>query len=379
MKNLLRALAGLGIIAAGVFLANFLIGLKEAPPVSAPPRPVKLVKTMPAELSSEAPRVYVQGRVRALDRIEVFSEVGGVILPQEKEFRTGVRFRKGEVLLKLDDSELRMSLIAQRSAFLQLLTGALADFKVDFSDRYETWRDYTASLNVEALLPVLPDPATDQEKFFLSNRGILNQYYTIRSSEERLAKFTLRAPFDGEVSNALVNPGALVRVGQKIGDFVSKNSFEIESAIPEDALRVVRVGDRFVSESSSGAAKAADANTNRLTGSVLRISETVDPNTQTAKVFLRVDADELRDGMYLGGRIEGQPIDSVLRIPLELLTPDERIYTVESDSILRAQNVEVIYRSQKDALVRGVKSGTQLVAEPVANANDGMAVKVTGK
>lgn len=379
MKNVLRALAGVAIIALGLFLANVLIGLKKAPPVSAPPRPVKLVKTMPAELKDEAPRVYVQGRVRALDRIEVFSEVGGVILSSSKEFRTGVSFKKGEVMLRMDDTELRMSLIAQRSAFLQLLTGALADFKIDFAERYEEWRSYTASIDVEQQLPDLPEPTSDQEKFFLSNRGILNQYYTIRSSEERLSKFVLRAPFDGEVSNALVNPGALVRVGQKIGDFVSQKKFEIESAIPEDALRVIEVGDSFSTEDGFSAAKAADDYTQGYTGKVTRISKTVDPNTQTAKVFISVEAEGLRDGMYLSGRIEGQPMDSVLRLPLELLTPEEKVFIVAQDSLLRVKEVEVVYRSQKDALIRGISEGTALVAEPVANANDGMAVKVTDK
>ncbi len=389
MKNVIRAVIGLVIIAIGIFIMRGLISMKSDPPVSAPPRPVKLVKTMRAVLSSEAPVVYVQGRVRALDRIEVFSEVTGVIQPQQKPFRSGTYFSEGEVMLRLDDSEQRLTLMSQRSGFLQLLTGALADFKIDFPDRFETWRAYTASVDVKEFLPMLPEPASETEKFFLSNRSILNQYYTIRSAEERLSKYVLRAPFNGEVSNSLVNPGALVRVGQKLGDFVSTNRFEIESAIPGNAIGVVSIGDRFEADQVGRSLNAVKpdpsdseaelANTPEFTGDVLRLANTIDPNTQTTKVFLQVESENLRDGMYLSGAIYGEPVDSVLRIPLELLTPDDQLYAVKSDTLLTMLPVQVVYRSSNDALVRGVATGTPILAEPLSNAYDGMVVKVTNQ
>lgn len=389
MKNVIRAVIGLVIIAIGIFIMRGLISMKSDPPVSAPPRPVKLVKTMRAVLSSEAPVVYVQGRVRALDRIEVFSEVTGVIQPQQKPFRSGTYFSEGEVMLRLDDSEQRLTLMSQRSGFLQLLTGALADFKIDFPDRFETWRSYTASVDVKEFLPTLPEPASETEKFFLSNRSILNQYYTIRSAEERLSKYVLRAPFNGEVSNSLVNPGALVRVGQKLGDFVSTNRFEIESAIPGNAIGVVSIGDRFEADQVGRSLNAVKpdpsdseaelANTPEFTGDVLRLANTIDPNTQTTKVFLQVESENLRDGMYLSGAIYGEPVDSVLRIPLELLTPDDQLYAVKSDTLLTMLPVQVVYRSSNDALVRGVATGTPILAEPLSNAYDGMVVKVTNQ
>ncbi len=369
MKRFLRAIAGLAIIALGLFAAQVLIGMKEERPVMSPPRAVKLVKTMPVQIQSESPITLVKGRAVSLDRIELYAEVSGVVLPTSKPFRTGTRFDKGEIMLRMDAGELELSLVAQRSAFLQLLTGALADLKVDYANAYEKWRSYTAELDVTQSLKPMPEFSGDQEKFFISNRGILNQYYTIRSSEERLAKFTLAAPFSGEVLMSAVNPGTLVRVGQKIGDLVSTSGFEIESAISREGLKVVQVGDSV--------ALRADADGESIGGVVTRILRTIDPMTQTAKVFIRTDHPALRDGMYFTGEIYSKKVDGVMRIGRELLLPNDQLFAVEGDSMLRAFPAEVMVKSERDVLVANLPENRILLAEPVANAFDGMNVRVS--
>lgn len=366
MKKVLRFLAGAAIIGFGFFIAKALIGMKSAPPVKSPPKATRLVKIMPAVVDAETPVTYIQGRVTALDKIEVYSEVTGVILTGGKEFRPGTRFVKGEVMIQLDGRELAMSLVAQRSAFLQLLTGALADIKIDFPDRYEDWKQYTSELEVEEPLVPLPTSASDQEKFFLSNRGILNQFYAIRSAEERLNKYEIKAPFNGEVTTSMVNPGALVRASQKIGEFVNNNEFEIESAISGDALAVIRVGDLVALRAGNGRS---------FDGVIARISESIDPSTQSAKVFIHTKENGLRDGVYLTGEVRSSAIEDVTRVPLELLSPDNTLFTVVHDTLLKAVPVEVVYRSSQDALVRGLQPGIPLISESFAGAFDGMTVK----
>jgi multidrug efflux pump subunit AcrA (membrane-fusion protein) len=371
MKRILRALAGLAVIALGLFAAKVLIGMKEERPVMSPPKAIKLVKTMPAKIGLESPTSQVKGRAVALDRIELFAEVSGVVLPAPKPFRAGVRFNKGETLLRMDAGEQELSLVAQRSNFLQLLTGALADLKIDYADQYDKWRNYTARLEVAKVLDELPPLATDQEKFFISNRGILNQYYAIRSAEERLSKFALTAPFTGEVTQSSVNPGTLVRVGQKIGDFVSPDGFEIESAIARESLAVIEVGDSVH--------LTADGVDRIILGRVSRVLTTIDPMTQTAKVFIAADDPVIRDGMYLTGTVFSRPIDEVMRLDRDLLIDNQRVFSVVDDTLLTSVSVDVRFLNQYDALVSGLPAGCTLVAEPVANGFDGMTVKLANE
>ena len=370
MKLVVRIVLGILILGGGLGLTMMMLTFKSSPPVSSRPQPVKLVRTFNAEVADVSPSTYIQGRTVAKNKIEVYSEVGGNLLNQSKEFRAGVKFNKGETLLRIDGGELRLSLVAQRSAFLQLLTSNLADFKIDFPDRYDVWKNYTAALAVDERLATLPEPASDQEKFFISNKGILNQYYTIRSSEERLDKYLVRAPFTGEVSQSLVNTGALVRVGQKMGEFVSSNQFEVESALSAEALGMVQVGDSV---------KFTTMGTDEVwSGRVERIAESIDPTTQSAKVYCSVMGIDLRDGMYLNGVISSAPITDALRINLELLSESNSLFVV-NDSVLKEVQVEVLYRSEKDAIVSGVSAGAKVLRESINNAFDGMQVNVSDK
>jgi membrane fusion protein (multidrug efflux system) len=371
LKNLLRALIGLIIIGAGIFIAYGLISTKATPPIGIPPKPVKSVKVMELKAEANLAQTPIQGRVLARKKIDIFSEVNGRLLSRSKEFRQGVRFSQGEVLLAMDGGEQEMQVRAQRSAFLQLITGSLADFKIDYPKSFPAWSEYASQFDPKATLPTLPRAQSNQEEFFLSNRGILNQYYQIKSAEERLQKFTIRAPFSGEVSESLINAGALVRAGQKMGSFIHTGSFEIEAAISESAGRYVQTNNKVSFTTNTG---------DVLTGTVLRKSESIDPQTQTLKVFIEVKGDALRDGAYLSGAILSEIPAETLELSADLLTPSNGIYVVENNQ-LKLIHPEILHRSSDQVLVatKDVAPNAQLLAIPVANAYEGMDVKIVSE
>ena len=214
IKSLLRFLAGLAILAVGFLIAQALIGMKQESTISArpaQPRPVKVVEFVPSDVIPVTP---IEGRVDALNRMDVFAEVNGVLALGGREFREGMRFRAGEVMLALDDAEPQAALVAQRSQLLQLLSASMADLRLDYAGSWPQWQAYIQAFDVNGPCEPFPEFSTDREQFFLANRGILSAYHTIRSAEERLAKYAVRAPFDGTLTSTLVRPGALVRAGQ---------------------------------------------------------------------------------------------------------------------------------------------------------------------
>jgi membrane fusion protein, multidrug efflux system len=366
LNSILRIVLGAAILLVAFLFMKGLISMKTDPPVSIPPKAVKEVRTMKAEIGNFQPETFIQGRAVAKQKIELYSEVNGRLLSSGKDFREGVKYQAGEVIFRLDSEELRLQLVAQKSGFLQLLTSNLAEIKLDFADRYEVWSQYTNDLDVNAALENLPEPASDKEKYFLSNRGILNQYYSIRSSEERLAKYTIRAPFSGVVSSSLVNAGTLVRPGQKLGEFMNTTEFEVEAAVLGSALSVVKVGDEV-------GLKAED-NSGDWNGRVSRISNYIDPTTQTAKVFVSVKGESLKDGMYLNGVIRSAPMNDVLRLQTDLLTAENQVYAVKDSSLVLMRPL-VVHQSLEHCLLSWIPSGTTLLAEPLPNAFDGMRVK----
>ncbi len=374
LNGALRLLSGAAVLALGFGLMKMLIGMKEDAPTSMPPPAERLVRVEEVRNGEVVAEVPVEGRVEAVDRIDVLAEVGGVLMAGGKEFREGVAFRKGEVLLRIDDSEARAALTGSRATFLQSLAGALADFRMDFPERAAVWEGWARSIRPERTLPEMPDPGSDRERFFWANRGVLGSYHSIRSSEERLAKYTVRAPFDGVVATALVDPGALVRAGTPVGTLVGGSSLELRSALRADYLEVVEVGDAVTFADGSGQEVAR--------GRIARITRNIDAASQAATVYCSLSAtgkgtSQLRDGMYLNGKVRGRLFkDAVAVHPGIFSAGNAGVWCIGAKGELVDQPVAVAFLSAEVAIVRGVPDGTRVLASPVAGARAGLAVKI---
>jgi multidrug efflux pump subunit AcrA (membrane-fusion protein) len=354
---------------------NALISMKPEPSVvnrPVAPRAVRTTLVNPGDCTPETP---VEGRVEALYRMEIISETTGDLILGGKEFREGVEYAQGEVMLQLDATEARNALTAQRSQFLQLLSTSLADLQADFPDNWTAWEGFTAALNVESNLPDLPEVKSQREELFIANRGLLSLFHSIRSAEDRLDKYTLVAPFDGVVTAASVRPGGLVRAGQLAGVLVGRDAFEIKTAVHARYLSTIELGDAvtFVDEMDQPVAR----------GTVNRIAGNVDAATQSASVFCRVEPVDgksalLRDGRFLTGSISSAPITDGVLVPLTWLMDGASLYTV-ADEKLRQTSVQVVFESRSEAIVLGLDSGTVLLSETLATSFDGMPVQTSAE
>ena len=163
---------------------------------------------------------------------------------------------------------------------------------------------------------------------------MLNQYYSIKSQEARLAKYTIEAPFSGTVSSAAIKPGTLVRVGQKLGEFIKTGVYEMEVSIDLTHLPFAAVGSEVKLTSSQV--------NGDFIGKVTRISDALDPNTQSAKVILEVVSDKLKEGMYLDGAILTDPFNEVFILKKNQLTEQNLTYLIE-DGRLKAKKITPLF------------------------------------
>lgn len=367
LKKIIRLTSGLAIISMGFIFMNALIGMKEPPTVIIPetlPRPVKTQKVFN---SVNEPRIPVEGKVEAWQRIDLFAEVNGVLKIGGKEFREGVTFMEGEEIIKLDDSEARSSLRSARAQFLQLTSGILSTIRIDFPDRIDVWESYVTSIDINNSLHDLPTPASDREKFYVINRGVESSYHSIKSSEDRLSKFSITAPFDGFVSSALVKPGSLVLGGQPLGVFVGIDEYEIKSSLNSDYLEYIEEGDRV--EFFNNEVLVAE-------GRLDRISSNVNPTTQSATAYFKLSSTEnnfhLRDGIYLPGELIAKGIENCYEVNVGLIEND-KIFAIENDE-LTFMDVEIVFKTYEKALVRGLNDGTVILSGQISDSFVGMKV-----
>ena len=273
-------------------------------------------------------------------------------------------------MMQLDNREARLSLISQRSQFLQLLSNKLADLHADFPESGKAWSAFSDSMDVEKTLPTLPASSSNRERLFVANRGILSSYHAIRSAEERLSKYTILAPFDGIVAATTVQPGGLVRAGQLAGSLIGQNDFEVKTALHARYLATVQRGDTVLFQDENGQTIGV--------AKVHRISGMVDPSTQTATVYCRSFASKatrslLRDGQFVSGVIQGEAIEGVVVVPNAWIQTGQSIFVVQDERLV-AKSVDVVFSSRSESMIQGLEGSDWLLGEVLTTAFEGMPV-----
>jgi membrane fusion protein (multidrug efflux system) len=357
------------IILILAFISSGALSKREAPKKKPEQKQaVKLVQVQEVKNKEIQAAVSIYGRLVPYEKTELFAEVGGMLVQSPKAFKEGTRFAKGELLLSIDDTEQQLNLRAQRAQLLSTITQMMPDIKIDYSESLDQWNEYRKAFDVEKALEELPTPKTDREKDFITLKNIYNQYYNIKALEERLTKYKIYAPFNGELTEAFINTGSLIRAGQKIATLMNTAVYELQASIPLEDLKYVGVGDQvsLSSEDVEGSWK----------GRVARISSTIETKTQTVKLYIRVNGAKLKENMFLSGEVQADKLANVIEIPRKLLINDNNVYVVKGDTALALEPVQLVKISESTALIKGLADGTQLLSERFAGAYDGMKVNI---
>ena len=230
MRIVLQIVVSLLIVALGGFAMIKLFDLDK----KERPKPKPVVKTVFVDTVQNGlvPIVIeANGNLTAKRRVELYSEVQGVLIGGSKVFKPGQVFRKGETLLRLDASEFRATVNSQKSNLINHITAILPDLRLDYPEAYAKWELYVNSYNINKSLSELPEITSDKERYFITGRNILTSYYNVKNLEQRLYKYRIVAPYTGILTEANVTEGALVRSGQKIGEFIETGIYELPVAI----------------------------------------------------------------------------------------------------------------------------------------------------
>lgn len=305
------------------------------------------------------------GRVISSSNINISSEVQGKLI-SNINLKKGTEFTKGQILFKVKDDDAQLLLIAKKSNFLNLVSNSLADIKIDFSAEFLKWDTFFNSIKVNSPLPVFPSFSSTKEKNFIISRSFLSEYYSIKSDEERLKKYLIIAPFNGSIIEAFTDEGAVVNPGSPIVNIIRKGDLEIEIPINPDYISKVKKGYEVILTQDN----------NQYSGSITRIGDFVNANTQNLSVFAKLvsNNNNLLNGMYLEASIKCDGFENVVKIPRKAVFGNNMIFTVNEDSLLIPKKINVKSMQNNLVLASGIENATILVIEPVINAKDSMKV-----
>ena len=366
MRKIITSIIAILLLVGGFFFARQLSN-RERPQRPAPKRALTTVYYEKVNNGSVPVTVEESGRLSSKYVIEVYSEVTGVMESSRKEFKPGTSYRKGEVLVKVRDNDYYANLQAQKSVLQNLITSVLPDLRLDYPEAYPKWDQYVKNFDMNKPIKELPKPDSDKEKYFITGKNIYTTYYNTKNLEIILSKYTIRAPFNGILTEALVTPGTVVRPGQKLGEFIDPTVYELELAISQTFLPDLAVNksvDVYDTENPSA----------RWTGKIARINGKVNTATQTVTVFVELKGKGLTEGMFLNAVINAKPKEDAYEVPRNMLVNDNNMYVIQ-DSTLTLTDVDVLYRTNETAIVRGLNDGSDLVVRPVPGGYAGMKIK----
>ena len=365
MRKIILALFGVLLIIASVYVSKLIISnkntIRKAPP--------KVIKTVYVDtvLNSTIPIIIpANGNLIAKRRLEIYSEVQGIFKPASKLFKPGEKYNKNEIFITINNTEYYSSVQSAKSNLYNSIVSIMADLRLDFPDIYPKWQDYIKSFDLDKTTPKLPKMSSEKENYFITGRGIVSNYYSVKNLEERLTKYTIKAPFKGILTESLVTEGTLIRNNQKLGEYIDPSIYEMEVSLGKNYASLLKIGENVQLNNLE--------NTEKYTGKISRINGSVNTDTQTIAVFIEIKNSSLKEGIYLEAKINAKNEPNAIEINRSLLLDENKIFIVR-DNVLDIMEVTPTYFSETKVVLKNIPDKTIILSNPFPGAFVGMSVK----
>ncbi|MEE4310867.1 MAG: efflux RND transporter periplasmic adaptor subunit [candidate division KSB1 bacterium] len=369
MKKIYIILVPVAILIAGFILMRVLLGSREAPTKRTVTQRPRVVGAKVAELKNIPSNIIAYGRLASAQPVTLTSEVSGTIMSGNVKFQPAQSFRKGDLLLKIDDRQLVLDLNSAKSDFLNALASVLPELKVDFPEEYQRFQDYFNRSSFEKKIERLPDTENQKVKLFLTRFNVYKLYFAVRNLEILLEKHYFYAPFDGSIISTELRAGSNARVGTRLGEILNLEDMEVELPIP--AIDIQWIDEKqpvvFTSSELKGIWK----------GRINRIGKSIDPQSQTVAVYASVEKSAIKDlytGIFLKAEIPGSVIGNALMMPRSAIYEKRYAYFIE-DGVLAYNPVQIAFENPDTYIINsGVQNGDTLITDVLQGVAPGMLV-----
>jgi multidrug efflux pump subunit AcrA (membrane-fusion protein) len=365
-QSIINFILGAAILLIGVVGFRKLSDMKKARPEILRNQVANvLIDTV--HLKDESILISSNGTLKAKNRIDIIPKVQGVFQRSGRNFKDGVNFRKGDLLVQIDNRDVLSNLESQKSQFQQALVSMLPDLKFDYPEAFEKWEKYTNEFQIKGKIQALPEVDNEREKSFVTLRNIYVLFYGIKAVENNLRHYQIYAPFSGILSDVAVFPGSLLSPGQKMAELIDPSDYEIEVKIPSKFIDILGFGKTVELE---------DLYSNRSwQGTIKRVLPKLDINSQSNIAIVELQGKELKTGMFLQAKLPTQLLKDVYELDRNLLIDGQYAFVLQ-DSILSLQAVEVVHYKEESVLVEGLKENQIVLSNNIPGAYEGMKVNV---
>lgn len=361
------------LAAAGAILVLLYLTRPQAERHPAEERIPTVAVTIAAPQTLKIP-VLTRGLVLPGNDIPVVAEVSGPVTYVSPNFVSGGFFKKGEVLMKVDDIENEVK-IRKTEAMVAQASQALQQAEAEARARRTGGNDV-------ALIRNYDQQARSQYE------AAKAELASLRMQQNNT---TLVAPFDGRVESETINVGMYLKPGLALGKIYAVNVAEVRMPLSNQQAALVELPTRRSIMNADGprALFSIEYSGKRYqwTGFVQGAEGSMDEFNRQLHVYARIPEPFTADpaqpgrpaltlGTFVEAEIEGRTFDNIYVIPRRAFRNGSQVWTVSASNRLQRKDVEVLYKGRDLIYVKnGLNEGDRIVLSHLDTAVDGLEVR----
>lgn len=292
-------------------------------------------------------KINVTGTLLANEEVALRSEISGKVIGIF--FEEGSAVKKGQLLIKINDSDLQAQLKKTR---LQdsLLT-----------------KDENRKKQLLAL------KAISQEEYDM----ILTELQSVRADQQllqaQIAKTNITAPFDGQIGLRYISEGSFTDPTAVLATMQQINPMKLEFSVPEKYRSYLKSGTT-ISFSVVGIDSLFSA-------SVYAVEASIDQSTRSVKVRARSNNQNqmLYPGAFAHVEIVLENVENALVIPAEAVIPElkgQKVFVVKNGKVESVQVEAGIRNESETEITSGLSVGDTLAVTGLLQLRNGSPIEI---
>lgn len=336
----------------------------SAKAAAAPAAPLQLgnedVLTLSLSGFSRGP--VISGSIQPERRADLRAEIGAVVMQVLRD--NSERVRRGDLLLRLDDSSLRDALASAEES-LRASNQSFEQAQRQL-ERLKTLHGQ-GMVSLQALEDAELRRNNAQSDFVAVKARVAN-------ARQQMQRTEVRAPFDGVVSERKVSVGDTVQPGRELIKVIDPASMRLEGMVSADRLQELRPGQTV-------AFRVNGFGTREFVGSIKRVDAAANPSTRQVEVHVGFSSPgtPLVAGLYAEGRIEAGSVQALMVPEGAVVRAGDatHVWRVRGQAINKVA-VEVGGRDDRRGALEvrsGLQAGDRILLRPSGNWADGQAIE----
>lgn len=353
---------------------------KKRPPSKAVSITVETQKISPTALQLNLESF---GRVSAKTTSTLTSQVSGLVMSVNPQFEEGAFFKKGDVLLSLDNRDFQ-SAINSAKADLTQAQQDLALEKAQVSQAKADWNRLNKGKPIPPLVSRTPQVLQAKAKVSAAhasyNQAIVN-----------FKRTKVTAPFDGRVLSKTASIGDYINANSALASLMTSASLQVRLSLKNSDLAFIDLPEQSILQPNNTRAFPAVTFTTNLIeeqswpGQIVRTEPSIDSSSQQLFVIGEIaqpfskkhwDKHPLKIGQYVNAQIQGKKISNAIQINIENIYQDQFVFILNEGLVTR-RDITISWQNESFALVSaGLNIGDELITSTLSLADEGSLAKL---